>query len=306
VSGVETAVAVGAVRLPNPVIAASGTFGYGSEFADLVDLAALGAISVKGLSLTPSPGKPVPRLVETPGGMLNAIGLQNIGVEAFVRERLPALRAAGARVIANFWGDSADEFAECAARLDGAPGVVALELNASSPNRPEWGTILASDPDALGAIVGAVRTRVRGLPLWVKLSPNVGNIAVVGRAAEAAGADALSAVNTLRGMAIDLETRRSRLASGSGGLSGPAIKPVALRMVHELVASVRVPVVGIGGIRTGEDALEFLCCGARAVQVGTATFYDPTSPIRIAEEIAAWCRAHAITAVRDVIGSLRK
>ena len=174
-AGVDTSVAVGAVRLPNPVIAASGTFGYGTEFAGLVDLGALGALAVKGLSLRPSPGKPAPRLVETPGGMLNSIGLQNIGVEAFLGDRLPALRAAGARVVANFWGDSPEEFAECAARLDGAPGVVALELNASSPNRPEWGGILATDPRALAAIARPVRARVRA-PLWVKLSPNVGDI----------------------------------------------------------------------------------------------------------------------------------
>jgi dihydroorotate dehydrogenase (NAD+) catalytic subunit len=301
---VDTSVTVGAVRLPNPVIAASGTFGYGTEFAGLVDLGRIGAISVKGLSLAPATGKPAPRLVETPAGMLNAIGLQNIGVEAFLSERLPALHAAGARVVANFWGDSVDEFAACAARLDGAPGVVALELNASSPNRPEWGSILATDPAALAAIVGAVRTRVR-LPLWVKLSPNVGDITLAGRAAEAAGADALCAINTLRGMAVDLDSRRPLLASGSGGLSGPAIKPVALRMVHELVHAVRVPVIGIGGVRTGEDALEFLCCGARAVQVGTATFYDPRAPLRVATEIARWCATHGVGAVRDVIGTLR-
>jgi len=302
---VDCSVAVGAVQLPNAVIAASGTFGYGTEFAGLVDLAAVGAIAVKGLSLRPSPGKPAPRLVETAGGMLNAIGLQNIGVDAFLRDRLPLLRERGARVVANFWGDSPDEFAECAARLDGAPGVVALELNAASPNRPEWGSILAADPAALGGIVGAVRPRVRAVPLWVKLSPNVADITTVGRAAEAAGADALSAVNTLRGLAIDLETRRPRLATGGGGLSGPAIKPVALRMVHDLAHAVRIPVVGIGGIRTGEDALEFLACGASAVQVGTATFYDPTSPTRIADEIKTWCKENAVTAVRDVIGSLR-
>ena len=302
---VDCSVAVGAVQLPNAVIAASGTFGYGTEFAGLVDLAAVGAIAVKGLSLRPSPGKPAPRLVETAGGMLNAIGLQNIGVDAFLRDRLPLLGERGARVVANFWGDSADEFAECAARLDGAPGVVALELNAASPNRPEWGSILAADPAALGGIVGAVRPRVRAVPLWVKLSPNVADITTVGRAAEAAGADALSAVNTLRGLAIDLETRRPRLATGGGGLSGPAIKPVALRMVHDLAHAVRIPVVGIGGIRTGEDALEFLACGASAVQVGTATFYDPTSPTRIADEIKTWCKENAVTAVRDVIGSLR-
>ncbi len=303
-AGVDTSVAVGAVRLPNPVIAASGTFGYGTEFAGLVDLGALGALAVKGLSLRPAAGKPAPRLVETPGGMLNAIGLQNIGVEAFLAGRLPALRAAGARVVANFWGDSPEEFAECAARLDGAPGVVALELNASSPNRPEWGSILATDPQALAAIVRAVRARVRA-PLWVKLSPNVGDITRVGRAAEAEGADALTAINTLRATAVDVATRRARLASGTGGLSGPAIKPVALRMVHELAGAVRIPVVGIGGIMTGEDALEFLCCGASAVQVGTATFYDPRAPVRIAEEMARWCRAHGVPAVSDMIGTLR-
>jgi len=303
-SAVDLAVTIGSVRLPNPVVAAAGTFGYGTEFAGLVDLASLGAVAVKGLSLAPAPGKPPPRLIESPGGMLNAIGLQNIGVEAFLRDRLPALAAAGARVVANFWGDSAEEFAACAARLDGAPGIVALELNASSPNRPEWGSILASDPAALAAIVRAVRPRVR-LPLWVKLSPNVGDIAVVGRAAEAEGADALSAINTLRGLAVDLEGRKLRLASGSGGLSGPAIKPVALYMVRALAQVVRIPVVGIGGIRSGEDALEFLCAGAQAVQVGTATFYDPRAPVRIAGEIAAWCRAHGVGAVTEMIGSLR-
>ena len=303
-AGVDTSVAVGAVRLPNPVIAASGTFGYGTEFAGLVDLGALGALAVKGLSLRPAAGKPAPRLVETPGGMLNAIGLQNIGVEAFLAGRLPALRAAGARVVANFWGDSPEEFAECAARLDGAPGVVALELNASSPNRPEWGSILATDPQALAAIVRAVRARVRA-PLWVKLSPNVGDITRVGRAAEAEGADALTAINTLRATAVDVATRRARLASGTGGLSGPAIKPVALRMVHELARAVRIPLVGVGGIMTGEDALEFLVCGASAVQVGTATFYDPRAPLRVAEEMAHWCCAHNVPAIGEMIGTLR-
>lgn len=296
--------AVGTVDLPTPVIAASGTFGYGTEFAGLVDLGAIGAICVKGLSLRPYAGKRPPRLVETPAGMLNAIGLQNIGVDAFLRERLPLLRDAGARVIANFWGDSAEEFAATAERLDGVAGVVALELNAASPNRPEWGGILATDPVALAAIVRAVRARVRG-PLWVKLSPNVGDVTAVARAAEGEGADALTAINTLRGMTVDLETRRPRLRSGTGGLSGPAIRPVAVAMVRALVESVRIPIVGIGGVRTGEDALEFLVCGACAVQVGTATFYDPAAPVRIAEEIAQWCRQRGVGRVRDVIGSLR-
>jgi dihydroorotate dehydrogenase (NAD+) catalytic subunit len=302
-SAVDTRVSIGSVGLPNPVLAASGTFGYGTEYAGLVDLAAIGALCVKGLSLRPAPGKPAPRLVETPGGVLNAIGLQNIGVDAFLRERLPALHAAGARVVANFWGDSPEEFAEVAARLDGAPGIVALELNASSPNRPEWGGILATDPVALADIVARVRGRVRA-PLWVKLSPNVGDVTVVGRAAAEAGADALCAINTLRGTAIDLETRRPRLASGSGGLSGPAIKPVALHMVRQLAGAVAIPVIGIGGITTGEDALEFLCCGARAVQVGTATLYDPRAPLRVADEVAGWCARHGVRAVADVIGTL--
>ncbi|HLK12284.1 MAG TPA: dihydroorotate dehydrogenase [Candidatus Binatia bacterium] len=300
---VDLGTAVGVVRLPTPVIAASGTFGYGTELAGLVDLGAIGAISVKGLSLAPYAGKPPPRLVETAAGMLNAIGLQNIGVEAFLRERLPVLRAAGARVIANFWGDTPEEFAACAARLDGAPGIVALELNAASPNRPEWGGIPATDPAALASIVRAVRARVRA-PLWVKLSPNVGDIAAAGRAAEAEGADALCAINTLRGLAVDLARGSPRLASGAGGLSGPAIKPVALAMVHALVRAVRVPVVGIGGIRSGEDALEFLACGARAVQVGTASFYDPRAPVRIAREMARWCRRRGIGSVAETIGML--
>jgi dihydroorotate dehydrogenase (NAD+) catalytic subunit len=236
--------------------------------------------------------------------MLNAIGLQNIGVEAFVRERLPGLRAAGARVVANFWGDSPEEFAACAERLDGLDGVIALELNAASPNRPEWGGVIAADPAALAQVVRAVRPRVRA-PLWVKLSPNTSDIAAVGRAVEAEGADALSAINTLRGMAVDLVARRPSLASTTGGLSGPALKPVALAMVYALARAVRIPVVGIGGIRTGEDALEFLACGASAVQVGTATFYDPAAPLRIAREIEAWCRQHRIGAVSAVTGSLR-
>jgi dihydroorotate dehydrogenase (NAD+) catalytic subunit len=300
---IDLAVDVGRVRLPTPVIAASGTFGYGTEFAGLVDLGAIGAVSVKGLSLAPYAGKKAPRLVETPAGMLNAIGLQNVGVDVFLRERLPLLRDAGARVVANFWGDTAEDFAACAERLDGQPGIVALELNAASPNRPEWGSILATDPAALAAIVRVVRPRVR-LPLWVKLSPNVSDVTAVGRAAEGEGADALSAINTLRGMAIDAATRRPRLASVTGGLSGPAIKPVALAMVHALARAVRIPLVGIGGIRTGEDVAEFLIAGAHAVQVGTASFYDPRAPQRIGLDLARWCRRHGVASARELIGTL--
>jgi dihydroorotate dehydrogenase (NAD+) catalytic subunit len=300
---VDLRAAVGTVMLPTPVIAASGTFGYGLEFAGMVDLASIGAIAVKGLSLAPYPGKPPPRLLESPAGMLNAIGLQNVGVDAFLHDRLPELVRLGARVVANFWGDSPEEFAECAARLDGAPGIVALELNAASPNRPEWGGIIASDPRALADIVRMVRRRVR-TPLWVKLSPNVTDIVAVGRAVEAEGADALCAINTLRGLSVDVAARRPRLHSVTGGLSGPAIKPVALAMVWALSRGVGIPVVGIGGIRSGEDALEFLCCGARAVQVGTATFYDPRAPLRVSQEIATWCRRHDVAAVADMVGTL--
>lgn len=301
---VDTRVTIGTVTLPSPVIAASGTFGYGLEFAGLVDVAAIGAISVKGVSLHPYAGKPAPRLVEAPAGMLNAIGLQNVGVDVFLREYLPRLRELGARVVANFWGDDAESFAACAERLDGQPGIVALELNAASPNRPEWGGIIASDPAALAALVRAVRPRVRS-PLWVKLSPNVTDVTAVGRAVEAEGADAVCAINTLRGMSVDLVARRPRLRAVTGGLSGPAIKPVALAMVHALSRALRIPVVGIGGIRTGEDALEFLCCGARAVQVGTATFYDPQAPVRIAAEMAAWCARHGVRAVAETTGTLQ-
>jgi dihydroorotate dehydrogenase (NAD+) catalytic subunit len=237
--------------------------------------------------------------------MLNAIGLQNIGVEAFLHERLPVLREGGARVVANFWGDSPEEFAECAAQLDGAPGIVALELNAASPNRPEWGQVLAADPAALGRIVTAVRRRVQG-PLWVKLSPNVADVVAAGRAAADAGADALCAVNTLRGMAIDLEQGRPALASVTGGLSGPAIKPVALAMVWQLAEAMPIPVVGLGGIRSGQDALEFLAAGAVAVQVGTATFYDPRAPLRVADEMRAWCEQRGHAAVAGVVGLARR
>lgn len=301
---VDSRVRLGTVELPNAVIAASGTFGYGTEFDGVVDVGGIGAISIKGVSLAPYDGKPAPRLVETPAGMLNAIGLQNVGVDVFLAERLPALRAAGARIVANFWGDRPEEFAECAARLDGQPGIVALELNAASPNRPEWGGIIASDPSALAALVRAVRPRVR-MPLWVKLSPNTSDIVAVGRAVEAEGADALCAINTLRGMAVDAATRRPKLRSVTGGLSGPAIKPVALAMVHALSRAVRIPIVGIGGIRTGEDAAEFLCCGASAVQVGTATFYDPTAPRRVADELETWCARHGVGAVAELVGTLQ-
>lgn len=289
--------------LRNPIIAAAGTFGYGVEFAGVVDIRTLGAIVVKGLSLEPSAGHPAPRLIETAAGMMNAIGLQNIGVRAFVENKLPQLRAYGTPVVANCWGNAADEFAEVAARLSDAEGVAAIEVNISSPNKREWGRIIATDIAMTRDVVRAVRRRCR-LPLWVKLSPNVTDIASFARVAEEEGADAICLINTLLGMAVDLERRRPALANVTGGLSGPAIKPVALRMVYDAVRAVRVPVIGIGGICSGDDALEFLLVGARAVQVGTASFGDPRATERIAGELRAGLARRGFADVNAWIGTL--
>jgi dihydroorotate dehydrogenase (NAD+) catalytic subunit len=303
--GPQLRVDVGAgLTLRNPVIAASGTFGYGVEFAGVVDLRALGAIVVKGLSLEPSSGHPAPRLIETAAGMMNAIGLQNIGVRAFIESKLPLLRQYGTPVVANCWGNVPEEFAETAARLCDAEGVAAIELNISSPNKREWGRIIATDPGMTREVVRAVRRRCR-LPLWVKLSPNVTDIVSFARVAEEEGADAVSLINTLVGLAVDLDRRAPVLANVTGGLSGPAIKPVALRMVHAVAQAVKVPVIGIGGIASGDDALEFLLVGARAVQVGTASFVDPRATERIAHEIATGLAARGVDDVNAWIGTLR-
>lgn len=303
-SYVELGVDVGAgLRLRNPVIAASGTFGYGLEFAGVTDLRALGAIVVKGLSLEPTRGHPAPRILETPAGMLNAIGLQNIGVRAFIEEKLPALRRYDTPIVANCWGHEPAEFAEVAARLADAEGLAAVEINVSCPNKKEWGRIIATDPDLTREVVRAVRARCR-LPLWVKLSPNVTDIVTFARVAEEEGADAISLINTLVGLAVDLDSRRPVLTNGTGGLSGPAVKPIALRMVRDVAAAVRIPVLGMGGIMSGDDALEFLLVGARAVQVGTASFIDPTATARIARELAAGLRARRCHDVNTWIGTL--
>jgi len=303
-SGPRLAVDVGAgLVLKNPVIAASGTFGYGVEFAGVVDLAALGAIVVKGLSLEPSRGHPAPRLLETPAGMMNAIGLQNIGVDAFLSAKLPQLVGYGTPIVANCWGNTPEEFGEVAARLSGADGLAAIEVNISSPNKREWGRIIATDLGMTREVIRTVRARCR-LPLWVKLSPNVTDIASFALAAEEEGADAICLINTLMGMMIDVDRRRPALANVTGGLSGPAIKPVALRMVHQVVRAVKVPVIGIGGIGSGLDALEFLLLGARAVQVGTASFTDPGATARIAGEIGSELAARGYRDVNAWIGSL--
>ncbi len=295
---------VGSLALRSPVIAASGTFGYGVEYDGLFDWSLVGGVSVKGLSVNPSQGHPAPRMVETSAGMLNAIGLQNIGVERFLTEKLPALRATGTRVIVNCWGNTLAEYAEVAERLDRAPGIDALELNLSSPNKREWGVLPSSDPKITGEIVAAARKRTR-LPLWVKLTPNVTDIVSIARAAADAGADALTLINTLRGMAIDLRARAPALSNTTGGLSGPAIKPVALYMVFEVARAVSIPIVGVGGITTGEDAAEFLVAGASAVQVGTASLYDPAAPARIARELAEVLERLGETSVASLVGSVR-
>lgn len=292
------------LRLKNPVIAASGTFGYGTEYADLVPINRLGAVVCKGTTLRPRPGNPTPRIAETPAGMLNSIGLQNIGVEAVIREKAPVWATWDIPVIVNIAGETVAEFAELAARLDGVPGVAGLEVNISCPN-VETGLEFGTDPAAAAAVTAAVR-RATSLPIIVKLTPNVGDIVAVARAVEAAGADAVSLINTILGMAIDIRTRRPVLGMVTGGLSGPAIKPVALRMVYEVAGVVGIPVIGIGGIMTAADALEFLLAGAAAVQVGTACFANPRAPVEVLEGIQAYMEANGITDVRELVGAARR
>jgi dihydroorotate dehydrogenase (NAD+) catalytic subunit len=301
---VDLRTAVGALRLESPVLSASGTWGYGLELGELVPPGDIGAVVTKGLSARPRAGNPPPRICETAAGMLNSIGLENIGVEAFARERLPALREAGAQVVVNFFGDTLEEYVQCAEALDALEGVHALELNISCPNVAQGGMRYGTDPTLAGELVAACRAVARR-PLWAKLTPNVTDVVAVGRACVEAGADALSLINTLSGIAIDVRTRRPRLGNVYGGLSGPAIKPVALRMVHQVAqADLGVPVVGIGGIVTGEDALEFIIAGASAVQVGTASFSEPTAMLRIQAELRALCVELGVRRLLDLRGTL--
>ncbi len=299
----KLAVELAGLRFKNPLIAASGTFGYGVEYEGVLDLSLLGGIVSKGLYLEPRDGAPPPRIFETPSGLLNAIGLQGIGIHAFVRDVLPRLRRHDTVLLVNVCGDSVEEYAEVARVCDGAPGIAGLEINISCPNVKKGGMAFGGDPLMTHAVVAAVR-KVTRLPVIPKLSPNVADIAVFARAAEEAGADALSCINTLLGLAIDVETRRPRLGFGTGGLSGPAIRPVAVRMAWQAARAVRIPVIGIGGISSAEDALEFLIAGCRAVQIGTASFVSPGIHERIADDLTAHLERHGIEDVNAVVGTL--
>ena len=301
----DLSVEISGLRLRNPVLAAAGTFGYGIEYEDIVDLSHLGGIVSKGLSCEPMPGNPSPRLFETSAGMLNSIGLQNIGIPAFLETRLPRLRRLGATVIVNVYGDSVAEFVRAIGLLNEGEGIAAYELNASCPNTRAGGEFFASDAHLLAELTAAVKA-VSRRPVWVKLSPNVTRIGELARAAESAGADALSLVNTFLGMAIDVHTRRPRFARRVAGLSGPAIKPLAVRQVYEACRAVRLPVIGIGGIASGEDAVEFLLAGASAVQVGTASFWDPRATERVIRDLEKFCAQRGIPAVRLLTGALEE
>jgi dihydroorotate dehydrogenase (NAD+) catalytic subunit len=295
---------IGPLRLQNPVMTASGTFGYGEEFSSLVNLNRLGAIIVKGISLSPRRGNPPPRIIETACGMLNAIGLENVGVERFISEKLPFLRQLEPPIIINILGDSIEEYSRLAGRLNDADGVAALEVNISCPNVKKGGVAFGTVPEMAAAVTRSVRQATR-LPVIIKLSPNVTDIGVIAGAVEDAGADAISLINTLLGMAIDIRTRKPRLANLFGGLSGPAIKPVALRMVWQAAQAVSVPVIGIGGITTTEDALEFIMAGATAVEVGTANFYRPRATEEIIAGLYGYLREQGLSSIGQVIGSLR-
>ena len=299
----ELQVNIAGVTLKNPVMTASGTFGYGVEFASLLDLNRLGGIIVKGLSLDPSAGNPPPRIVETPCGMLNAIGLENVGIEAFLEEKLPFLTELAPPIFANIYGETMEAYAELAGRLDDVEAVAGIEVNISCPNVEAGGMAFGVDPVSAGLVVEGVRKRT-SRPVMVKLSPNVTDIATMARAVVDAGADAVSLINTITGMEIDIETRRPKLANVTGGLSGPAIRPIALRMVWQVARVIDVPVIGIGGIMTAEDALAFLIAGATAVQVGTANFVDPTATMTIIDGIETYLEEKNISDVNELIGSL--
>lgn len=301
-AAIDLSVQVGVLRLSNPILAASGTFGYGVEFAHLLDLNRLGGFVVKGLSLEPMEGAPAPRLCETASGMLNAVGLQNIGVRAFVAEKLPALRQYRTAVVANVFGCTVEEYAAVIRILDEAEGLAAYELNISCPNTAHGGIQFGSDPQLVSEVVSAARRATRR-PLWVKLSPNVTDIGLIARAAENAGADALTVANTYQAMSVDVHTRKSRLGRATGGLSGPAIKPITLRLAYEAKKAVKIPIIGLGGVEKAEDALEYLIVGASAVQVGTANFSNPEACLSILDHLEKSCTEHNIHSISSLVGS---
>jgi dihydroorotate dehydrogenase (NAD+) catalytic subunit len=303
-SEVDLSVSVDALRLSNPILAASGTFGYGVEFAHLVDLNRLGGIVVKGLSLEPMAGAPAPRLCETPSGMLNAVGLQNIGVRAFVAEKLPALRQYRCAIVANVFGSTVEEYCAVIRILEEADGLAAYELNISCPNTAHGGLQFGSDPGMVAEVVAASRRAAGKRPLWVKLSPNVTDITVIARAAADAGADALTVANTYQGMSVDVRTRKSRLGKVKGGLSGPAIRPLTVRLVYEASQAVNIPIIGLGGVEKPGDILEYMIVGATAVQIGTANFTDPTACERMIGGLDKLCKDIKVNAINKLIGSL--
>lgn len=297
-------VKIGGLTLENPVMTASGTFGYAREFANLMNLHRLGAVIVKGISLYPRPGNPPPRIVETACGMLNAIGLENVGVDRFIKEKMVYLKGLSIPVIVNILGDSVEEYKEITGKLAGVEGISGIEVNISCPNVEKGGVAFGTDPDMAAAVTRSVAQN-SDIPVIVKLSPNVSDIALMAEAVEDGGADSVSLINTLIGMAIDLKNRRPELANVIGGLSGPAIKPVALRMVYQVAQRVSIPIIGVGGIETAEDAMEFLVAGATAVQVGTANFVNPRASEEVVEGIGDYVRQEKLKSVRELIGSIK-
>lgn len=299
----DLSVEIGKIKLKNPVMTASGTFGYGEEYAEFIDINELGAIVVKGLSLLPKEGNPPPRIVETAAGMLNAIGLQNIGIDEFLKEKLPYLRQFNTPVIVNFFGDSIEEYVKAAGRLSSADGILGLEMNISCPNKEAGWSVFGTDPKITYNVVSSVR-KVTDLTLIVKLSPNVTDIALMAKTAEDAGADAVSLINTLTGMAIDIRTRKPKLANIRGGLSGPAVKPVAVRMVWECYQKIGIPIIGMGGIISADDAIEFMLAGASAVAIGTGNFINPGVTMEVLSGIRSFMSAGKINSVKELRGGV--
>lgn len=303
-TAVDLSVNIGGIRMKNPVMVASGTFGYGPEYAPLVDLNQLGALVVKGICLLPTKGNATPRTVEVASGLINAIGLPGPGVDGFVAEYLPFLRNYDVPVIVNIWGKTIEEYVEVARRFDGVPGIAGLEVNLSCPNIKEGSAVFGTNPDAFRRCIAAVRAATR-LPLIPKLAPNVSDIAEYARAAEGEGANAISLINSFPAMAVDIETRKPKLANKTGGLTGPAIKPIAIRLVWQAAQAVKIPVIGMGGIYSAEDAVEFMVVGASAVAVGTANFTDPGTALRVVAGLAAFCRAQGLARATDLVGTIQ-